>query len=72
MSLMEEGDLKLSVEMKKSICTSIYYRLRAAEAYSNSVRQPIKSSIVLIKPTQPTLNSMPDDYGLHKVSYLHS
>ncbi|XP_033230408.1 fatty acid synthase-like [Belonocnema kinseyi] len=68
MALTPTGDLKLSRDTKRAICTSIYYRLRAVDGYTNFALQPIRSSILLIKPTLPTLNSIPDDYGLQSVT----
>ena len=66
-ALDPEKDIKLSLKMKKAICTSIYHRLRSVKSYSRSTLPPINSSITLIKPTQPTLRCMPEDYGLRNV-----
>ena len=63
-ALAPEENIKLSLKMKKAICTSIYYRLRSVKSYNRSTLPPINSSITLIKPTQPTLPSIPENYGL--------
>ena len=66
-ALAPEENIKLSLDLKKAICTSIYYRLRSVKSYSRSTLPPINSSITLIKPTQPTLRCMPENYGLQNV-----
>ena len=58
----------LSLTNLKTLCTTIYKHLSAVQEYDPSTLTPIKSSIILLKPTQP-LNLLPieEDYGLHKV-----
>jgi len=58
----------LSLTNLKTLCTTIYKHLSALQEYDPSTLTPIKSSIILLKPTHSTnLPSIEEDYGLYKV-----
>ncbi|XP_036144152.1 fatty acid synthase-like [Monomorium pharaonis] len=59
----------LSPANLKTLCTTVYKYSSAIRYYDPSTLPPIKSPIILLKPTQPLNISMTDeDYGLHKVT----
>ncbi|XP_018305602.1 fatty acid synthase [Mycetomoellerius zeteki] len=58
----------LSLANLKTLCTTIYKHLSALQGYDPSTLTPIKSSIILLKPTHPlNIPSIEEDYGLYKV-----
>ena len=58
----------LSPANLKTLCTTVYKHSSALQHYDPSTLPPIKSSIILLKPTQPLHTLITDeDYGLHKV-----
>ena len=58
----------LSFTNLKTLCTTIYKHLFALQEYDSSNLAPIKSSIILLKPTHPLkLPPIEEDYGLSKV-----
>ena len=61
------SDFKVSMKSQAAFCTAIYKRLQAVENHDVSKVSPIKTSMILIKPTQPTVRTVPEDYGLGKV-----
>ncbi|KAG5318197.1 FAS synthase, partial [Pseudoatta argentina] len=59
----------LSLTNLKTLCTTIYKHLFALQEYDSSSLTPIKSSIILLKPTHPLkLPPIEEDYGLCKVT----
>ncbi|XP_036138949.1 fatty acid synthase-like [Monomorium pharaonis] len=59
----------LSPANLKTLCITVYKHSSAIRHYDPSTLPPIKSPIILLKPTQPLHISMADeDYGLHKVT----
>ncbi|XP_036148675.1 fatty acid synthase isoform X2 [Monomorium pharaonis] len=53
----------------KTLCTTVYKHSSALRHYDPSTLPPIKSPIILLKPTQPLHTLMTDeDYGLHKIT----
>ncbi|XP_070169898.1 fatty acid synthase-like [Polyergus mexicanus] len=58
----------LSVENQKFLFTTIYDHLLAIEDYDISFLPPLKSSIILLKPTLMPITFPEEDYGLHKVT----
>ncbi|XP_015113057.1 fatty acid synthase [Diachasma alloeum] len=62
------NNLGLSVENRRNMCTCIYHRFLALDNYDTSNLPPIQSSIILLKSTLSTLKSLPEDYGLSKVT----
>ncbi|XP_036142705.1 fatty acid synthase-like isoform X1 [Monomorium pharaonis] len=59
----------LSPANLKTLCTTVYKYSSAIRHYDPSTLPPIKSPIILLKPTQPLHISITDeDYGLHKVT----
>lgn len=65
---MPENSVLTQLEGKE-IITSVFKRLMAVESYEYKSLPPIKSSIVLLKPTEVTLRSASEDYGLREVNY---
>jgi len=51
----------------KTLCTTVYKYLSAIQQYDLSMLPPIKSPIVLFKPTHSFYPMIEEDYGLHKV-----
>ena len=60
----------MTPEQQKAICTAVYHRLLAIQSYNYAALPPIRSPIILLKPTQPALRSTSEDYGLRKVLIL--
>nr|QNL15122.1 fatty acid synthase 2 [Meteorus pulchricornis] len=60
--------LPISVEHQKSICTAVYNRLKATENYDVSSLPPLRSSIILLKPSVPAVKNTSDDYGLSAIT----
>ncbi|XP_014487484.1 PREDICTED: uncharacterized protein LOC106751169, partial [Dinoponera quadriceps] len=56
------------VENYKIYCTTIYKHLMALQEYDASLLPPLKSSIVLLKPTFAALPSAEEDCGLSMVA----
>lgn len=58
-----------SPEAQKSIATFIYKRLNALDDYDCDSMTPLRTAILLLKPTLPAMQ-MPDEaYGLRKLTY---
>jgi len=57
----------LSSANLRTLCTTIYKHLSAIPQYDPSTLSPIKSPIILLKPTCPLYSMIEEDYGLHKV-----
>ncbi|OXU23005.1 hypothetical protein TSAR_015483 [Trichomalopsis sarcophagae] len=62
------GEVGWTKEGAASLCTSIYNRLIAVHDYDVSTLSPLKTPIVLLKPTAPTLRSVAEDYGLSTIT----
>uniref|UniRef100_A0ABD2XI38 Uncharacterized protein n=1 Tax=Trichogramma kaykai TaxID=54128 RepID=A0ABD2XI38_9HYME len=60
--------ITMSQENQAAFYTSVYRRLQAVQAYDASVAGKIKMPIMLLKPTQPTLRAVPEDYLLGEVT----
>ncbi|XP_023313670.1 fatty acid synthase-like [Trichogramma pretiosum] len=60
--------ITMSQENQAAFCTSVYRRLQAVQAYDASAAGKIKTPIMLLKPTQPTLRAVPEDYLLGEVT----
>ncbi|XP_011875292.1 PREDICTED: fatty acid synthase-like isoform X1 [Vollenhovia emeryi] len=59
----------LSLENLKTLCTTAYKHASAIPQYDSSTLTPIKSSIMLLKATNPLLRSViEEDYGLQKIT----
>lgn len=56
--------LNVSRDEHRNICASIYNRLIAMQNYETSNLAPLRSSIILLKPSMPTLKYISEDYGL--------
>lgn len=56
-----------STENYRIYCESIYKHLLAVHEYDVTSLPPLKSPIILIKPTVLTLKFTEEDYGLSKV-----
>lgn len=62
--------MNVAPEDQRNICTAVYNRLLALQAYNYATLAPIRSPIILLKPSQPTLREISDDYGLRTVRIL--
>ncbi|XP_034946083.1 fatty acid synthase [Chelonus insularis] len=60
--------LQISPERQGKICTAVYHRLIALQNYDISDLPPLRSSILLLKPSMPTLKSVTGDYGLSNIT----
>ncbi|XP_070167745.1 fatty acid synthase-like [Polyergus mexicanus] len=67
-ALFSEKINVLSVENQKFLCTTVYDHLLATQDYDISLLPPLKSSIILLKPTLTPITFPEQDYGLHKVT----
>lgn len=63
----EESKISMGREGQAALCISIYKRLIAVKNYDSSDLPPLRTPIVLLKPTAPTLRTGDEDYGLSKV-----
>ncbi|XP_044017899.1 fatty acid synthase-like [Aphidius gifuensis] len=61
--------IQITEEQQRNICFSVYNRLLAIENYDISIYPPLRSTIILLKPSMPTLKNISQDYGLSKVSH---
>lgn len=62
-----DDSLAISTANQAALCTAVYMRLLAVQAYDSN-RPPIRTPIVLLKPTAPILRNAPEDYDLGQVS----
>uniref|UniRef100_A0A7G8Z9J8 oleoyl-[acyl-carrier-protein] hydrolase n=1 Tax=Meteorus pulchricornis TaxID=51522 RepID=A0A7G8Z9J8_9HYME len=60
--------LSISAEYQRDICTAVYKRLIALENYDVSSLPPLRSSIILLKPSMPSVKNVSNDYGLSKLT----
>ena len=67
MALTPVEDSRIPAEEQRALCAAIFYRLIALNKYDHTTSPPLRSSIILLKPTCPTLKSVIGDYGLHTV-----
>ena len=58
----------MSTDHQAKFCTAVYKRLQAVQSYDASDLPPLRTPITLLKPNQPTLRAVPEDYLLSKVS----
>ncbi|XP_032662832.1 fatty acid synthase-like [Odontomachus brunneus] len=61
-------NISLSMENLKALCMTIYQRLLALQKYDVSSVPPLRSPIVLLKPTLQSIQMPEEDYGLCKVT----
>ncbi|XP_066594557.1 fatty acid synthase [Prorops nasuta] len=64
----KSDEIKLTHANKKSLCTAIYKRLTALENYDISKSPPIRTPILLLKPSLPSCRIKEEDYGLQKIT----
>lgn len=57
----------MSTESQRDLLTSIYKRLLTIENHDYQSLPPIRSPILLIKPTQTSIKQIEEDYGLKQV-----
>ena len=62
------SSMSLTKEYQKLICTAVYQRLLALIAHNTADLPQIRTPIILLKPTMPSVRNVADDYGLSKVS----
>lgn len=67
MQRIPSESLMISEEQQRNICSSVYNRLLAVENYDISSFSPLRSVIMLLKPSLRTLKTISEDYGLGKV-----
>ncbi|XP_012251516.2 fatty acid synthase-like [Athalia rosae] len=61
-------NLNLTPQEQHSICTSIYYRIRAILSYDSTGLSLLRTPITLIKPKIQSIGSMSEDYGLQSLT----
>lgn len=64
------ADMNVTPDDQRNVCTSVYNRILALQSYNYATLAPIRSPIILLKPAQPTLREIADDYGLRTVQIL--
>jgi len=57
-----------SVENQKALCTTLYNRILALQKYDALSLSQIRSPITLLKPTQSSVHTDKEDYGLFKIT----
>ncbi|XP_053598737.1 fatty acid synthase [Microplitis demolitor] len=68
MARVPTESLSISRENQRNICAAVYNRLIALQNYDTSNLPPLRSSIILLKPSMPTLKSVSGDYGLSSIT----
>lgn len=68
--LPAETTTNIPREDQRSLCTAIYYRLAALDTYDLKQLPPLRSSILLLKPSAPTIKTVSADYGLGTVIHF--
>lgn len=61
---------QLTAENQKLLCSTIYNHVIAIQDYDVSSLPPLKSSIILLKPTVMIVHCTEEDYGLQKVNLI--
>lgn len=61
-------NISLSTENLKILCMTIYQRLLALQKYDVSSMPPLRTPIILLKPTLQSIQMSEEDYGLRKVT----
>ncbi|KAJ8679083.1 hypothetical protein QAD02_014870 [Eretmocerus hayati] len=61
------SSMKMSPESQAALCTSVYNRLIAVQNYEIPAK-PLRTPIILLKPTSPSLRGAAENYGLDKVT----
>lgn len=61
------SSMGLSQASQAALCTAVYKRLIAIQNYDATKVTPLRTPIVLLKPTAPTLRNIAEDYGLKEV-----
>jgi len=59
--------VSLSVENQKVLCTTVYKHVMALKNYDLSSLPQLQTPIILLKPTQSSVQLAEEDYGLSKV-----
>ncbi|XP_051154827.1 fatty acid synthase [Leptopilina boulardi] len=62
------ADMNVTPDDQRNVCTSVYNRILALQSYNYATLAPIRSPIILLKPAQPTLREIADDYGLRTIT----
>jgi len=63
-----ELNKRLSIDIKKALCSTIYKHVLAVHEYDVSQKSKIASPVILFKPTVQSVIFAEEDYGLHKVT----
>lgn len=64
MSRIPAGVLPISDQYQRNITTAVYNRLIALNNYDENSYPPLRSPIILLKPTMQTMKNISNDYGL--------
>ncbi|XP_011878072.1 PREDICTED: fatty acid synthase [Vollenhovia emeryi] len=67
-SHVPDNEMVLSVADKKTLCTAIYMNILALRKYDFSSLERLRTPITLLKPTLKFVDTIDEDYGLHKVT----
>ncbi|KAK0091807.1 hypothetical protein PV326_002676 [Microctonus aethiopoides] len=62
------GTLAISADHQRNFCISVYNRLIALENYDISRMSPLRSPILLLKPSIPSVTNISNDYGLSAIT----
>lgn len=62
------GTLAISADNQRNFCISVYNRLIALENYDISRMPPLRSPILLLKPSMPSVTNISNDYGLSAIT----
>ncbi|XP_015515781.2 fatty acid synthase [Neodiprion lecontei] len=61
-------NLDFPTETQQEICSAIYHRIKAILNYDISALSPLETPIILLRPKIHSVRSMPEDYGLKKIT----
>ncbi|XP_046414517.1 fatty acid synthase [Neodiprion fabricii] len=61
-------NLDFPTETQQEICSAIYHRIKAILNYDVSALSPLETPIILLRPKIHSVRSMPEDYGLKKIT----
>jgi len=60
----------LSIDVKKSLCTTIYEHALALIEYDEIKIPTISLPVILLRPTIPSTTIIEEDYGSHRVRFF--
>lgn len=68
MKQLPPGVMSLPQEEVRCVLTAVYNRFIALQNYDSSKLPVLRSSIVLLKPSMPSIKFTEEDYGLSKIT----